>query len=148
MTRATLRAPCWKASPLSMPTICSILREAVPDLALSEARVIGGGARSTIWNQIKADVMGVPYQRLARAEFGSWGSAMIAGKAAGIFDDLAEMALAHARPQGPAIAARSSSDGRLQPFGRKAYCVAGHLQDVFLYRPQLGDFTGRSIIQL
>ena len=54
-----------------------------------EARVVGGGARSRIWNQIKAEVLGVPYQRLAGSEFGTWGAAMIAGKAAGLIDDLA-----------------------------------------------------------
>src|SRR5690606_38680896 len=36
-----------------------ILRELLPGLALDEARVIGGGARSAVWNQIKADVLGV-----------------------------------------------------------------------------------------
>ena len=78
----------------------AILREAIPALALSEARAIGGGARSPLWNQIKADVLGVPYQRLAGNEFGAWGSAMIAGKAAGLFDDLAAVASAHARLDG------------------------------------------------
>lgn len=78
----------------------AILREAIPALALTEARAIGGGARSQFWNQIKADVTGVPYQRLAGNEFGSWGSAMIAGKAAGIFDDLAVVAGEHAQPAG------------------------------------------------
>jgi sugar (pentulose or hexulose) kinase len=53
-----------------------------------------------VWNQIKADVLGVPYQPLQGNEFGSWGSAMIAGKAAGIFDDLAIVADEHAVAQG------------------------------------------------
>ena len=77
-----------------------ILQENLPDLALLEARVVGGGARSAVWNQIKADVLGVPYQRLQRAEFGTWGSALIAGKAAGLFPDLAETAALHAQPAG------------------------------------------------
>ena len=81
----------------------NILREAIPDLSLIETRAIGGGARSRAWNQIKADVLGVPYQRLQRSEFGSWGSAMIAGKAAGIFDDLAEVAMAQAQADGEPI---------------------------------------------
>ena len=78
-----------------------ILREYIPNLELSEARAVGGGARSDVWNQIKADVMGVPYQRLARTEFGTWGSALIAGKAVGLYDDLAATAAEHARPAGP-----------------------------------------------
>lgn len=78
----------------------SILKEYIPNLELTEARVISGGARSQAWNQIKADVLGVPYQRLQLTEFGAWGSAMIAGKAAGIFDDLAHVALEHTHPVG------------------------------------------------
>ena len=66
----------------------SILQTLIPDLELSEARVVGRGARSTVWNQIKADVLGLPYPPLQGSEFGSWGSAMIAGKAAEIIDDL------------------------------------------------------------
>ncbi len=74
----------------------NILKELVPDLNLTEARVIGGGAQSAFWNQIKADVLGVPYLRLARSEFGTWGAAMIAGKAAGIYENLADVAYEHA----------------------------------------------------
>lgn len=69
-----------------------ILTEALPDLVLVVARVIGGGARSELWNQIKADILNVPYQRLKGNEFGTWGAAMIAGKAAGLIEDLADHA--------------------------------------------------------
>jgi xylulokinase len=78
----------------------SILRAMQPDLRLVEARVVGGGARSPAWNQIKADVLGVPYQPLRGNEFGTWGSAMVAGKAAGIYADLAEVAIRKAVPVG------------------------------------------------
>lgn len=69
-----------------------ILRSLLPELSLIETRVIGGGAKSSIWNQIKANVLGVPYFRLKGSEFGTWGAAMIAGKAAGVIDNLAEHA--------------------------------------------------------
>jgi xylulokinase len=77
-----------------------ILRELIPDLQLVEARVIGGGARSSRWNQIKANVLNVPYQRLARDEFGTWGAALIAGHAVGLFPNLAEAACAAAERRG------------------------------------------------
>jgi len=80
-----------------------ILRELLPELKLVEARVVGGGAKSGTWNQIKADVLGVPYQRLIGNEFGTWGSAMIAGKAAGVIQDLAGHALITAFPEGSPI---------------------------------------------
>jgi len=83
-----------------------ILRDLIPDLELIETRVVGGGARSRAWNQIKADVLGVPYQPLKRNEFGTWGSAMIAGRAVGIFPDLAETAYACAEANGPAVCPR------------------------------------------
>jgi xylulokinase len=69
-----------------------ILRELLPELRLVEARVVGGGARSAAWNQIKADVLDVPFQRLQGNEFGTWGAALIAGKAAGLISDLASHA--------------------------------------------------------
>jgi xylulokinase len=69
-----------------------VLIDQVPGLEMLETRAVGGGARSSVWNQIKADVLGVPYRRLPRSEFGTWGSALVAGKAAGLFDDLAAKA--------------------------------------------------------
>jgi xylulokinase len=78
----------------------SILKDLIPNLNLTEARVIGGGARSDLWNQFKADILGVPYLRLKKAEFGTWGAAMIAGKAAGLYDDLAAVAFDHASAAG------------------------------------------------
>ncbi len=80
-----------------------ILKNLIPELNLIETRMIGGGARSDVWNQIKADVMGVPTQRLKGSEFGSWGSAMVAGKAAGVFEDLSDVALGTAAPDGKAF---------------------------------------------
>jgi xylulokinase len=81
----------------------NVLKDQIPGLQLLETRVVGGGALSRIWNQIKADVLGVPYQRLRRAEFGTWGSAMIAGRAAGLFDDLTVKAAASTQLDGEAV---------------------------------------------
>jgi xylulokinase len=76
-----------------------VLGDLLPDLELIETRAIGGGARSHAWNSIKADVLGVPYRRLARSEFATWGCALIAGHAVGLFDDLAERAWATSQPE-------------------------------------------------
>jgi xylulokinase len=70
--------------------------------------VVGGGAHSGVWNQIKADVLNVPYQRLVGNEFGAWGAAMIAGKAVGLIKDLAahaeQTALLNGKPCFPSKA--------------------------------------------
>jgi xylulokinase len=60
-----------------------IVSEYLAGFAPLEARVIGGGARARLWNQIKADIVNVPYKRVARAEGATWGSALIAGAATG-----------------------------------------------------------------
>lgn len=65
-----------------------IVREYLSGFAPVEARAVGGGARERVWNQIKASIIGVPYRRVARAECATWGSAMIAGAAIGLFRDL------------------------------------------------------------
>jgi xylulokinase len=109
-----------------------ILREAVPNLEMTEARVIGGGARSNLWNQMKADVLGLPYQRLLRSEFGSWGSAMIAGKAAGIFDDLAQVATDHAKPAGEPLRPDASRQRLYRPMAEKYIALQAELRDMFV----------------
>jgi len=57
-------------------------------LAATELRSIGGGSRSRVWLQIKADVLQRPIVPLEAADAGCLGAAAIAGLGAGIFDDL------------------------------------------------------------
>jgi xylulokinase len=77
--------------------------------------VIGGGAKNAVWNQIKADVLGVPYQRLQRAEFATWGAAMIAGRAVGLFSDLAETATATTATAGRPASPREEATTTYRP---------------------------------
>lgn len=70
----------------------SIIRKLLPTVNFGDARVIGGGAKSTVWNGIKANILGVPFRRLQRSESATWGSALIAAKAIGLIDDIAEAA--------------------------------------------------------
>jgi xylulokinase len=62
---------------------------AVAPVELTEARVLGGGARSTLWNQIKADVLGIDWLPMVRQECGVLGDALIAAAAIGHVDDMA-----------------------------------------------------------
>jgi xylulokinase len=69
-----------------------IVHSLLPELQFTETRAIGGGARSQVWNQIKADVLNTPYVTLNRQEFAVLGSAILAGYAVGVFKDLAGVA--------------------------------------------------------
>ena len=55
-----------------------------------EIRSHGGGARSALWNQVKADVCGRPVLTLEGDDAAIRGDAMLAGVAAGAFADLDE----------------------------------------------------------
>lgn len=108
-----------------------VLREYIPNLELTETRAVGGGARSDAWNRIKADVLGVPYRRPARSEFGTWGAAMIAGKAAGIYDDLAAVAAAHAQPAGEPIRPSAERHAVYRPLVDRHVALQRSLVDIY-----------------
>jgi xylulokinase len=59
-------------------------------LGLRELRVMGGGARSRLWNQIKADVTGLPVAVPHTAETTALGAGLLALVGLGTFDTLAE----------------------------------------------------------
>lgn len=58
----------------------------------------GGGARSALWNQVKADVCGVPVVTLEGEDAAVRGDAMLAGVAVGVYPDLAAAAAAFVAP--------------------------------------------------
>jgi xylulokinase len=57
---------------------------------VESVRSTGGGAKSDMWNQLKADMLGVPVATLQTAEGGSLGTAMLAGVATGVYDTIDE----------------------------------------------------------
>ena len=68
------------------------LQASYPEAQVAEIMVYGGGARNALWNQIKADVMGLPYVSLDRQDLSTLGDAILAGYAVGVYDDLATTA--------------------------------------------------------
>ena len=52
----------------------------------------GGGARSAVWMQMKADMLNLPIVALKTADAGTVGSAMLTGVAIGVFKDLRDAA--------------------------------------------------------
>lgn len=59
-------------------------------LAIDEIRTSGGGARSQLWNQIKADVCRIPVVTLDSEEAALLGDAILGGVATGVFSTLEE----------------------------------------------------------
>ncbi len=61
-------------------------------LPAREVLLVGGGAHSRVWGQIRADLVGVPHRVAAHADATPIGAAMIAAVAAGLAPDLAALA--------------------------------------------------------
>ena len=61
-------------------------------ICFEKLNATGGGARSAVWMQMKADVLNLPITALRTADAGTVGSAMLTGIAIGVFRDLEEAA--------------------------------------------------------
>lgn len=59
-------------------------------IKVKEICSIGGGAKSNLWNQIKADVIGIPVVTLSCEESASLGAAILAGVGCGVFKSIEE----------------------------------------------------------
>jgi xylulokinase len=70
--------------------------QAVP---MNLVRSLGGAARSDLWLQMKADLLGLPVERPACASAGSLGAAMLAAVGIGQFPDLPAAVQAWYRPE-------------------------------------------------
>jgi xylulokinase len=61
-------------------------------LPISDVLLVGGGAKSRVWAQLRADALGLPHRVAANPDTSPLGAAMIASVAAGIHADLAAAA--------------------------------------------------------
>jgi D-xylulose kinase len=70
------------------------------DITASEVRVTGGAARSEVWMQIQADVLGIPIVRTELEEATALGAAILACKGIGKFKSITEAAeqMIHEKP--------------------------------------------------
>lgn len=59
---------------------------------ITQLRAIGGGAKSPLWRQIQADILNTEVATLNIDEGPAFGAALIAGKAAGVYNSLQEAA--------------------------------------------------------
>ncbi len=58
-------------------------------IQIKEIHVLGGGSRNSLWNQILADMTGIPVVTMSQSENASIGAAILAGIGTGVFKDTA-----------------------------------------------------------
>ncbi|MBN1298885.1 MAG: hypothetical protein JW997_04290, partial [Actinobacteria bacterium] len=68
------------------------IKRLFPDYSFSEIAVSGGGAKSDVWNQIKADITGLDYVKSETFESNIRGSGILAGYGAGFIEDVEKIA--------------------------------------------------------
>ena len=82
---------------------------------IDELRAIGGGAKSPMWLQIKADITGIPVVAPAITEAAGLGAAILAGTGAGIYDSPVDAAQRFLHLSNPCRA----DPTRLQEYNRR-----------------------------
>ncbi len=70
------------------------------ELEVREIRATGGGARSELWRQLQADIMGLPVYRTLVDEGPAYGAALLGGVAAQVFANISDAcSLIRLRPE-------------------------------------------------
>jgi xylulokinase len=82
MTRAVLEGVAYGLK----DAFTLIARAGLPDEI--EVRVSGGGAKSPLWRQILADILGAPLVSTSTTEGAAYGAALLASVGAGVFPDV------------------------------------------------------------
>ena len=94
LTMTTTVADIYRACMEGVTYEMRINYEALQDSGIHFERLnaTGGGAKSKLWMQMKADVLNLPITALKTADAGTVGSAMLTGIAVGLFQDLKDAA--------------------------------------------------------
>ena len=105
-------------------------------------RVVGGGAASDLWSQIRADAIGLPVERPRLAEGTATGLLLLAGLAVGLWTDLGEAARRLA-PTGRTFEPDPGRHGEYARLGALRRQVYGGLRAVF---PALADLRSSTAV--
>ena len=79
-------APCWEGVAFGLRDSFTLM-QGVGLSAIRQVRVSGGGARSPLWRQILADVLGSELVTVNTPEGAAYGAALLAGVGAGVWPD-------------------------------------------------------------
>jgi xylulokinase len=115
------------------------MRKLLPNWEPTEVKVLGGGARSALWNQVKADILGVPHRPLKEVEFGARGVALVAGEAAGIVHNIRATAM---QVEAEAAVLPRPNHHRRRERGLRAYRIFEEEMERFFTRLQEDGISG------
>lgn len=85
-TRSDMARACVEGITLEQKDILQSLSGC--GVAFQKVRIVGGATKSAVWNQIQADMYGIPCETLAVKDAAALGAAICAGVGCGLFPDL------------------------------------------------------------
>lgn len=88
-TRADMTLAVMEGIAFALKQLAKELR--LKDTGLNELKVIGGGAKSRVWMQILADVMGLPIAQMGGEGGAGYGMALLASYACGEIDSIEQI---------------------------------------------------------
>lgn len=92
-------------------------------IAIDSVRLIGGGARNSLWRRILADVLAVPVQGLAEPESAALGAALqaawVARRSSGDAAEISEVGATLISPDGASIEPEPEAVSRYQELGQR-----------------------------
>lgn len=141
MTMATDGAVMWRSmlEAIGFEYADFLSAFAANGVAVSSVQAVGGGARSALWNSIKADVVGMPWRVPDRQDGAILANAALAGTGIGLLDDLASTVESWVG-QGTEYAPDPERVRRYQHLRQvRSSLLSGSLRDVFAAVAQLGD---------
>jgi xylulokinase len=109
MTRAVLEGVAF-----GLKDSFRLIQENAPG-GVREVRVSGGGAKSLVWRQIMADVLGATLVTTNSTEGAAFGAALLAAVAAGVYADVPAACRATIRVSDP-VAPGANQDAYAQPY--------------------------------
>ncbi|WNR45240.1 FGGY-family carbohydrate kinase [Paenibacillus roseipurpureus] len=118
-TAADVYRACMEGVTYEMRYNLECLKEA--GIAVDSLRAVGGGAKSDLWLQLKADIMNRTIERLNISEAGTIGTVILAGRAVGAFATFEEAAQILVKPLKsfyPHVERRDQYEERYEKFKR------------------------------
>jgi xylulokinase len=87
-TRAHLTRAVLEGVSFGLRDSFELIRQSEAGRDISQIRVSGGGAKSSLWRQILADILGAPLVSVEALEGAAYGAALLAGVGAGVWPDV------------------------------------------------------------
>lgn len=108
----------------------SIMKKLFPERSFDKVYCLGGGAKSDLFNQIKADVLGISLTTFEMEETALVGSAVVAGVATGVFESYEEP-LSKIMKEGKTYTPNMANHEAYKPYAEQYLKVIEKLEDVY-----------------